>query len=167
MRTGRRKTDDIAIGADAARDALAELEQHAGRIRIRIRDREGLVRFEIGDIGEAVGRVIDPGRSRHSLGLGRYHRGHCRSCGGKTSATQKTAAAGINHLIAMAHGRSPRTRRYAYRRSFLKDDRYAYRPSVSVFESLRFGPLRPCGEMSRRLDMFNNGNVVACHLLVI
>src|SRR6266446_987388 len=165
--TGCRKADNVAIGADAARNAFAELEQYAGRIRIRIGDREGLVRLEIGDIGEAVGRVIDPGRSRRGLRLGRYHRGHRGSCGGKTGATQKTATAGINHLIAMAHGRSPRTRRYAYRRSFLRNDRYAYRPSVSVFEILRFGPSRPRGEMSRRLDMFNSGNVLACHLLVV
>src|SRR6266403_2649373 len=166
VRTGCRKADNVAGGTDAARDTLAELEQHAGRIRIRIGDRQGLVRLEIGDIGKAVGRVIDPGRSWRSLGFGRYHRGHRRSGGGKASATQKSAAAGIDHFVAMAHRRPPTARRYAYRRRFLGDDRYAYRPSVSVFERPP-GPAGPGGDMSRRLDMFNNGNVLACHLSVI
>src|SRR6476659_2277206 len=141
VRTGCRKADDVAIGADAAGDALAQLEQHAGRLSVRIGDREGLVRLEIGDIGEAVGRIIDPGRSCRSLGLGGYHRRNRGSGGGETRTTQKSAAAGINHLVAMAHG-VLLGRRYAYRRGFLRNDRYAYRPSFSVFEILRTGPAR-------------------------
>jgi hypothetical protein len=88
VRTGCRKADDVAIGADAARDAFAELQQHAGRLSVRIGDREGLVRLEIGDIGEAVRRIIDPGRSGRGFGL-RYHRRNRGSGGGKASAAQK------------------------------------------------------------------------------
>jgi len=158
---------NVRGSSDAAGDALAQLEQHAGRLSVRIGDREGLVRLEIGDIGEAVGRIIDPGRSCRSLGLGRYHRRNRGSGGGETRTTQKSAAAGINHLVAMAHGvllgradtptggvssgmtGTPTGRASLFLR-FCDPDRHG-----------------PYGDMSRRLDMSINGNVLACHLSVI
>src|SRR6266851_976573 len=152
VRTGRRETHNVTIGADATGYALAELEQNARRVRIRIRDSERLVRLEIGDIGKAVGRVVNSRRSRRGLGLTRYHGCDRRSCGSKACAAQESATAGINHLIAMAHGRSPRTRRYAYRRGFLKDAAGTPTGRASLFLEVRsldrHGPVSICRDVS-------------------
>ena len=62
VRAGRREPDNVAIGADAAGHLFAQLQQHAGRVGVRVIDVQGFVDLEVGDVGEAVGRVLDPRR---------------------------------------------------------------------------------------------------------
>ena len=46
-------------GPDAALDRRAELEQHARAIGVGIGDVERLVRLQVGEVGEPVGRIGD------------------------------------------------------------------------------------------------------------
>ena len=85
VRADGREADDVAVGADPARHALAELEQHARRVRVGIGDVERLVGFEIADIAEPVGRIVDPRRCRRGFGLAGNIVADRRSRGGKTS----------------------------------------------------------------------------------
>ncbi len=104
VRAGRREPDDVAVGADAAGHLLAELQQHAGRIGVRVRDVQGFVGLEVGDVGEAIGGIIDPRR----CGRGFRLRDDCGNgdAGGRQAGTaHEFTAADIDHPIAMLrHG---------------------------------------------------------------
>ena len=121
VRAGGREADDVAVGADAARHPFAQLQQHAGRIRVRIGDVQGLVGLEVGDVGEAVGGIVDPCRCGRGF----------RLWTGTTVVTATPAAARPAPPMNLRRPTStirsqccdmaitPRVRQYAYRRGFL------------------------------------------------
>ena len=60
VRAERREGDDVAVRTGAARNTRAELDQHAGRVLVRVADVDRRVGLELRDVGEPVGRIVDP-----------------------------------------------------------------------------------------------------------
>ena len=122
VRTCGREADDVAVGADAARNALAELEQNARRIRIRIRDGQRLVRFEMRKRWlddwrgiQLVPRLVPPSPVPAPSSPPPLPRRRSR---------RRPKIGGGQHLPSCRNDSwnvLPWTRRYAYRRGFLKD----------------------------------------------
>ena len=107
VRADSREADDIAIGSGTTWNLLAQLEQYARRIGIRIADIHRLVGFEIGDIGKPGGWIIDARHASGRFGILAHQAGdRQRRCCGK-SAAQELAAANFDKLVTSFHDGSP------------------------------------------------------------
>ena len=108
VRADGREADDVAVRPGAALHALAELDEDAGRVAVRIGDVQRLVDLEVLDVAE-LGRRIGYARGRHG-GFG-LPVGHDRRGGGArgrhSGSGQEPAAAYIDQQIAVLHGDPP------------------------------------------------------------
>ena len=107
MRADRREADDVAIGSDAVRDALAELEQHARRIIVGIANIKRLVELEIVDVRQPVGWVVHAGGRRRGFGLRNRDSGSRYTGGSHTGAGQEFSSTDVDHHLTSLHGVTP------------------------------------------------------------
>jgi hypothetical protein len=111
VRAQRRERNDVTVGAGAAGNRGAELDQNAWRILVRVADVDRRVGLELRDVGESPRWILDSRRVRLGRGLARQHRrGRRAGCCQDTSA-QELASADINELVASLHCLPPLIRR--------------------------------------------------------
>ena len=107
MRAEGRKRDDIAVRPDPALDLPSELDDHAGRILVRILDLDRLVDFKLVDIYEPDARVSDARERWRGLGSSWDH-SRCRCCCGRSRPTpEELTTAQFDRPISALHGSLP------------------------------------------------------------
>jgi hypothetical protein len=100
VRAHDRERDDVAIRSDAALGRVAEFQENARRIFVRIGNVERLVDTEIVDVGETVAGIVDAGPALCGLGLAPRERAGGTGNGGRAAAAQELTPADFDEFLA-------------------------------------------------------------------
>src|SRR4026208_633244 len=87
MRAQSGECDDVALRPHAALDRSPKLKKHAGRGLVRICDLDRIVDFEVLDVAELCGWIVDARQSRCRLGFITGNGGGYSACSGDRASS--------------------------------------------------------------------------------